>query len=215
MAKIDWEKEHQRLTKLYARMEDAELEKIGAPPESLTDVARETLRAEMLRRGLKLPESGSPEIAAQKLVIARRYRDLPEAWIAKSILDSASLECFLADDNIVRLDWFYSNLVGGIKIFVREEDAETANRLLAQDVPEKFDLEGVGEYDQPRCPRCQSFDVSLDGLDRQLTYTSLWVGLPIPITNKDWKCHSCKNIWKDDSDPPPGSPAIPEPEQPQ
>jgi hypothetical protein len=149
MAEINWEKERQRLTERYARMEDAELEKIGTLPESLTSVARETLGTEMLRRGMKLSETNPPEAVPSKLVVARRFRDLPEAWIAKSILDSADIECFLADDNMVRLDWFYSNLIGGIKVLVREEDSETAIRLLEQEVPEKFDVEGVGEYDQP------------------------------------------------------------------
>jgi hypothetical protein len=37
----------------------------------------------------------------------------------------------------VRLDWFYSNLVGGIKLMVRKEDAETARALLEKNTPEK------------------------------------------------------------------------------
>ena len=78
---------------------------------------------------------------ASKLVIVQRFRDLPEASIAKSILDSAGVENFLADDNMVRLDWFYSNLVGGIKILVREEDVEAAAKLLTQEVTAKFDVE--------------------------------------------------------------------------
>ena len=130
-------------------------------------------------------------------VMVRRYRDLPEASIAKSILDSAGIEGFLIDDNMVRLDWFYSNLVGGVKLFVRQKDVEAADKLLSQDVPEKFEVEKVGEYQQPRCPRCQSWDVTLDGLDRHLTYAALFFGLPIPITNRGWKCHSCGHEWND------------------
>src|ERR1700675_4284501 len=111
MAKIDWEKERQRLTALYASMEDAELEKIGVVPESLTHVARETLGTEMLRRGMKLPETGSVDFVTSKTVVARRYRDLPDASIAKSILDSAGMQNFLANDNVIRLDWLWSNLM--------------------------------------------------------------------------------------------------------
>jgi hypothetical protein len=61
--------------------------------------------------------------------------------IAKSMLDSAGIESFLGDENLVRLDWFYSNLVGGIKLMVREEDADTARKLLEEKIPEKFDGE--------------------------------------------------------------------------
>jgi len=148
---------------------------------------------------MKFPEPPSSDPLNAKLEVIRRYRDLPEASIAKSILDSAEIPCALVDDNMVRLDWFYSNLIGGIKILVRAEDAETAARLLAPEVLQKFDVEGVGEYQQPRCPQCQSFDVSLDGLNRRLSYVTLWAGFPIPVMDKGWKCHSCGHEWKDDS----------------
>ncbi len=136
-------------------------------------------------------------------MVIRRYRDLPEAIIAKSILDSADIESFLIDQNMVRLDWLWSNLLGGIKLVVRVEDAEAAAELIQQGIPEKFDVEGVGEYKQPRCPRCQSFDVDFQGLDRRLAYGSLFLGVPIPITNRAWKCHSCGHEWdEDDGDAP-------------
>ncbi len=134
-----------------------------------------------------------------KPVMIRRYRDLPDASIAKSVLDSAGIESILVDENIVRLDWLWSNLVGGIKLLVREEDADTANRLLNQNVLEKFNVEGVGEYEQPRCPRCESLDVAFGELDKRIAYGGMFVGLPIPIRNKGWKCHACGHEWKDDN----------------
>jgi len=45
-------------------------------------------------------------------------------------LDSAEIDSFLADENIVRLDWLYSNLVGGAKLMVRPEDLDEAAKLL-------------------------------------------------------------------------------------
>ena len=50
-----------------------------------------------------------------QFVILRRYRDLPEAVTAKSILDSERIDCFLSDENLVRMDWFWSGLLGGVK----------------------------------------------------------------------------------------------------
>ena len=132
-----------------------------------------------------------------------RYQDLPEALLSKSILESADIEGFLADENLVRIDWFYSNLVGGIKLFVRAQDAETARKLLAQETPAKFDVEGVGEYKQPRCPRCQSLDVAFDELNKRIAYSGmLFAKLPIAITSGHWKCHSCGHEWEDDIAPP-------------
>ena len=130
-----------------------------------------------------------------------RYRDSGEAMIAKSMLDSAGIESFLSDENLVRLDWFYSNLVGGIKLMVREEDADTARKLLEENIPEKFDVAGVGEYAQPRCPQCGSMDVSFDGLNKQIAYSGLFLNLPIPVNRKGGKCHACGHEWGSESKP--------------
>jgi hypothetical protein len=41
---------------------------------------------------------------------------------------------------MVRLDWFISNLLGGVKLQVRHEDAEVAKQILEQPIPENFDV---------------------------------------------------------------------------
>src|SRR5207237_10420673 len=64
------------------------------------------------------------------LLTIRQFRDLPEALLAKSVLESAGIECFLGDDNLIRMDRLWSNLLGGIKLRVRQEDAIVASRLL-------------------------------------------------------------------------------------
>lgn len=201
MTQMNWEKERRRLAALYAAMEPSELNELAEQGDSLTDVARQVLNSELSRRGM--PALSEIDASAPKYsdppVMIRRYQLLPEALLSKSILDSAGIESFLADENLIRIDWFYSNLVGGIKLLVRAEDAETANKLLAQETPSKFDVEGVGEYQQPRCPKCQGLDVAFDELNKRVAYGGmLFAGLPIPATSEHWKCHSCGNEWEDD-----------------
>ena len=75
-------------------------------------------------------QRGEPQGYSGPLVMVKRFRDLPEAFVAKSILDSAEIDSFLADENIVRIDWLYSNLVGGAKLMVRPEDLDEAKALL-------------------------------------------------------------------------------------
>ena len=202
MVQIDWEKERQRLAALYAGMEQGELEQIAAQAESLTDVAKQAIRAEIARRGmpplLEIQQEESLSKHPKPPVMIRRYQNLPEALLSKSILDSAGIESFLGDENLVRIDWFYSNLVGGIKLLVRDDDADAARKLLAQEIPEEFNVDGVGDYQQPRCPRCQSFDVIFDELNKKVAYMGfLFLKVPISITSSKWKCHACGNEWEE------------------
>jgi hypothetical protein len=82
-------------------------------------------------------EAPGRHVELRDLLTIRQFRDLPEALLAKSVLDSAGIECFLGDDNLIRMDWLWSNLLGGIKLRVRQEDALVASRLLeGGDAPE-------------------------------------------------------------------------------
>lgn len=200
MPQIDWNRERARLQALYAAMNDGELQEVADDADSLTDIARAALRAEMLRRGMEAPleaktDPDGSDRPAPKPVIVGRYRDMPAASLAKSILDSAGIESFFADDNVIRMDWFYSNAVGGIKLFVRDEDAGEARELLEGQAPEKFEVEGVGEYEQPKCPNCGSLDVSFEELDRKIAHTGLLISLPIPAVKRGWNCHACGQSW--------------------
>jgi hypothetical protein len=40
------------------------------------------------------------------------------------------IEAFLFDDNMVRLDWFNANALGGVKLRVDAANVEEANRIL-------------------------------------------------------------------------------------
>ena len=173
------EKERWRLAWHYADMSDAELESLAAESASLTEVARRALQSELRQRRLPVElaepepaESAEPAASAtvasrprsRKLVTICRFRDMPEALLAKSVLESAGVECLLGDANIIRTDWLWSNLVGGVKLRVLEEDLEEASRLLEQNTPQSSAPQGRGDFQPPRCPRCQSLEVSLDDL---------------------------------------------------
>jgi hypothetical protein len=82
-------------------------------------------------------------VESQDVVVIRKFRDIPEAWMAKGRLDSSGIECWLIDDNMVRLDWFISNFLGGVKLQVKQEDAAIANEILERPIPESFDGEGT------------------------------------------------------------------------
>ena len=111
MGQIDEQKERKRLAELYAGMEKGELEEIPGDAGSLTPVAKEVLRSEMLSRGMDAPSAsaGAAETSAgnnepPSPVVIARYGGVLEAVLAKSMLDSAGIESFLGDENLVRLD---------------------------------------------------------------------------------------------------------------
>jgi hypothetical protein len=72
----------------------------------------------------------NPKRELRKLVTVGTYRDLPAALLAKSVLESAGIIAFLDDAHMVRMDWLLSNLLGGIKLRVAQEDALVAANLL-------------------------------------------------------------------------------------
>lgn len=197
------EAEHIRLARVYSGMTDEELKALSAAAGQLTDVARQSLQVEIDRRGLLIvlaAPRGVDVLEQRDLVILRRFRDLPEAAMAKGSLESAGIECFLIDDNLIRMDWFYSNFVGGIKLLVNAQDAEDANAVLDQPIPESMDVEGIGEYQQPRCPACKSLDVSFQELNENVAYSSAYLGVPIPSHRKAWRCDACGHEWAETPD---------------
>jgi hypothetical protein len=89
-------------------------------------------------------DDNAPNTAeAGEYVLLRTLMSLPEAMAAVSALQASGLDCKLADDNMVRIDWFISNLLGGVKLFVRERDLEAAEEILGHDATDH----GVAEED--------------------------------------------------------------------
>lgn len=204
MPNLDDSKERFRLANTYAAKTDGELQRLARNPESLTEAAWEALEDELDRRHLDIPADPAEQAEAldlRKLVMIRQFRDLPEALLAKGSLESAGIECFLRDDNLVRLDWFISNFVGGVKLCVKPEDVQNALKLLNEPILEGMYVQGIGLYEQPRCPKCQSLDVNFRELDRPIAYLSAFLKVPVPLQRKGWRCHDCDAEWEDAENP--------------
>jgi hypothetical protein len=195
--------EQERIAGVYSGMSDEELRQIAQSGDELSEIAADTLKAEIARRGLEivvLPPPGFDVPELNQTVTLRKFRDLPEALFARGSLESAGIETYLVDDNMIRMDWFYSNLLGGIKLKVQAEDVEAATEILNQPIPDTIEVEGVGTYEQPKCPRCQSLDISYLELNKFFSYGTAYIGIPIPVYKHAWTCHACGHEWEETED---------------
>ena len=205
MAEVDPYAEFRRLAAVYAEMPDGQLAELTADMQSLSDEAKQALQAEISRRGLSSerhsPREEAPEPELRKLITIGRFRDLPAALLAQGALQSAGIESFLADENTVRMDWFWANALGGMRLQVDEEDAAEALAVLDLPTPEYFETERGEIYHQPRCPRCKSTDIERDKLGQGVALAALYVAhIPIPTGKSGWKCLSCGHAWMEDQE---------------
>lgn len=181
----------------YRDMTDAELLKLASSPWEISDAAWDALEEELESRGLEIPVPDVEVPEKRNLLVIRRFRDLPEAMLAKGKLESQGLDSFIADDNMVRMDWLWSNLVGGVKLLVDAEDEERALRVLDEAIPAEIDFEGETEYLQPRCPNCKSLDINFEEVYKPIAYASLIVNFPLPVQRKGWVCQNCQHTWQE------------------
>jgi hypothetical protein len=194
----------------YEVMGEPELLTLGVAYDSLVEPAQDALRAEFARRHLEppiVPDPPEPP-SDRNVVILRRYRDLAEAIVSRSVLESAGISCFLRNENMIRLDWPLSNLLGGIALQVAVEDREEAEKLLSQPIPPaiQFGIESAGEseaeseYKQPHCPRCGSLDIVTETTGRKAALGALYFGVPLPLGRPYRACNTCESRWIDDAE---------------
>jgi hypothetical protein len=114
----------QDFTARYAEMNEEELMNLARSYDSLTDSAQTVLREEFKRRGLEPPfvEDVGESPAQRRLITIGRYRDLTEADIARSVLESAGIHTYMWNENLVRVDWPVSNAIGGVQLQVDADD---------------------------------------------------------------------------------------------
>jgi hypothetical protein len=171
--------------------------------DGLLEIAQETLRAEFARRRLEPPLVEEPEEwEFRRLKTVRRYRDLAQAYAGRSLLESAGIPTWIADENMVRMDWFYSNLIGGMRLQVDESNQMAAQEILGESAPDtiKYDKEKV--YVQPKCPKCESAEVSLgNGTESGRSFLALYlIAIPVPPREAIWHCDACGADWAESND---------------
>ena len=120
------------------------------------------------------PQPQSPEDL--RFVTLFSCQDVSIACVARTKLEYAGIPCYLANEHLIGVKWFYSNLLGGVEVQVPKIYLPMAIALFAEDyVPEGDSLaendggeeEGVAppvaagvvqaEADDPLAPRYEDF----------------------------------------------------------
>ncbi|HXI85718.1 MAG TPA: hypothetical protein VNL17_16690 [Verrucomicrobiae bacterium] len=139
------------------------------------------------------------ELLDQPVTVAR-FDLSADAHVAKCALEGAGIDCALVDEEIVSLDWFYSLMMGGIKLRVRQSEATLAREILTTGLVQDdsgVPVEPAEQEQRPRCPRCGAADVIHERIWHRFAMGSLFVlGIPIPIPRNGWKCRKCCREWR-------------------
>ena len=71
----------------------------------------------------------------ERLVTVAAFHSQPEFLLARTRLESAGIECFAYDENMLRIGGWHSHIFGGIKLQVCESDAQDAMAILQLTAP--------------------------------------------------------------------------------
>jgi hypothetical protein len=147
---------------------------------------------------------GSPPVTVtyepERYVVVETFTSPWEAQLARARLEAEGIETLVADEHLVRMDWFISRAIGGIKLKVRQEDAERAAEALrpSDPIPE-IDLVTEAEAHCPRCPSCNSDNLTHERWSRLAFFGScLLFGFPLPVPRNRWSCRRCGEVWRED-----------------
>lgn len=123
------------------------------------------------------------------LVTVKVFHSLPEAEVARSMLEHHGISVLLPDRNVAATAWYLTQAVGGIRLQVPEDELVSARLLLgAQD-----DVLAEGGVD--RCPSCGSGDIFRPvSLIAGLAAFFL-VGIPYLMRRRERYCRQCRHRW--------------------
>lgn len=125
--------------------------------------------------------------------LVRSYQYSYEAQVFCSKLESEGVDVYLRDINTVDSNPIWSNAVGGVKLFVKSQDFEKANKILSEISP--YSLNENNEL--IKCPRCGAEEIemvtSIKDLKTLLAFVLSLLFVLIPIYSKyRYKCNKCK-----------------------
>lgn len=66
------------------------------------------------------------------MVIVAKFFKIEDAYLFRSFLESEGIEAHVFDEHMAQLFWIYTQMIGGIRVEVANEDAERAHQLYVE-----------------------------------------------------------------------------------
>ena len=125
--------------------------------------------------------------------LVRSYQYSTEAQIFCGKLESEGVEVYLRDMNTVDSNPIWGNAVGGVKLFVKSQDFEKANKILS-DISQ-FSFNENNEL--IKCPSCGAEEIemvtSIKDTKTLLAFVFSLLFVLMPFYSKHrYKCNNCK-----------------------
>lgn len=127
------------------------------------------------------------------------YQYSSEAIIIKGKLESEGIEVFMADNFTIDTDPLVSNAIGGVKLYVRNEDMDKANTVLSDISRYSVDDKGQAII----CHKCNSDKVEVGTTVKEgkslfafLFGFSISTGVLPLYTKYIYRCSNCSNEFK-------------------
>jgi hypothetical protein len=127
------------------------------------------------------------------LVTVATYNQIYLADLARARLLDHDIPCVIQDQNMVGMNLFYSNAVGGIKLQVPDHHFRQAHDIL-----NGYEEKESGISIFPECPVCKSEDVlpkRYNSIVLILSFVLFGGQTLFSTADSRYRCQSCGNIW--------------------
>jgi DNA-directed RNA polymerase subunit RPC12/RpoP len=129
--------------------------------------------------------------------LIRRYQYSSEAIIFKGKLESEGISVFIRDNNTVDTYPLYSNAVGGVKLFVKNDDFIKANEILSQ--VSEYSLDEMNQL--VNCPKCNGKQIkmitSIKDIKTLIAFIFSMLFVLMPFYSKHtYRCNTCSFEFK-------------------
>ena len=136
--------------------------------------------------------------AGSSMITIASFSKPEEAHMLRLRLGAGGVRAFIQDENLVQIDWLYSNAIGGVRVQILEQDIERAREILAEP-PLTADPAST-----PPCPKCGSGNTRPEERPRRLAFLGiLLVGFPYAFSTTRWTCPGCRRSWNEKNRPSP------------